>query len=735
MVSGSTILPAQSATLRGRVIDPGGVALANASVEVVGTLLRTTTRSNGSFDVVLPAKSWLLRIRQIGFLPESVAIAPPFDSVIVILAPHPIELKGVTVVGGNTPPMARTITASTVRQVPPLGEADIFRAIVLLPGVSQPNDLKGRIHLAGGTSDETGVELDGHPLQDPFHLLGVLGAFNVAALDRADVMIHHLPIETDGRLSGLIALQSRKSSTPKREAVVSLLSTSLTVLQPEAIGGADVLVSGRITYLDHLVGALGKRAKVNGDETPLLGYRDALLTVDRSFGNTTLSGIYFYTRDRRPFGGGTSYGWGEGLSGLRVTTRAGEWVFHSRASFNRASANLGSDPGPGPTTRQFVNLRHDWFSGESSVKRFEETWGWEAGVGLDARATDQAWTASPEGFFSPRAPRDYRASQTQQRTTGFLELTKTLSTMTAAALGVRVMRVAGKSFGSPRALLTTTFPHGARISFALSRRYQFDTELEEPAEGSGKQPLFLLSQPRKADVAAVSLERKLGDRGNWEIVSFYKRYRDRTSLRGNPRAFMDSAGVLPDSFPVFDRIPGRGHGATASFTHQFGSRSLVQGSYTFQRVSEQIEGTYFPTAWDAPHSVSVFATTPISRKWSFNVVSQWHSGPAATPVMARIFAPDPDLSPFLRPRYIPGSTNSGRLPDYRRVDIGVRRESKRGKTEIAFTAQVLNIFARRNALEYDWASAYCTGSSACKSAKPTRSGLPIIPSLGLEIRW
>jgi hypothetical protein len=42
--------------------------------------------------------------------------------------------------------------------------------------VSQPNDLKGRIHLAGGSSDETGVRLDGHPLQDPFHLLGLFGA-------------------------------------------------------------------------------------------------------------------------------------------------------------------------------------------------------------------------------------------------------------------------------------------------------------------------------------------------------------------------------------------------------------------------------------------------------------------------------------------------------------------------------------------------------------------------------
>jgi hypothetical protein len=131
----------------------------------------------------------------------------------------------------------------------------------------------------------------------------------------------------------------------------------------------------------------------------------------------------------------------------------------------------------------------------------------------------------------------------------------------------------------------------------------------------------------------------------------------------------------------------------------------------------------------------MFGTTPISRFWTFNVVTQWHSGQATTPVSARIFVPDEEFSPFLRPRYLPSELNSGRLPDYRRVDIGVRRDWKRGKTEIAFSAQVLNVFARRNALEYDWASAYCYNSDACKSAKPARSGLPIIPSLGLEIRW
>jgi hypothetical protein len=546
-------------------------------------------------------------------------------------------------------------------------------------------------------------------------------------------MIDYVPIESQGRLSGLISLDTRKSSEPTREAVASLLSTSLTILQPRTIAGVDVLVSGRITYLDRLIEAISSNARNDDLASSVVGYRDALMTMDRPFGNSLLSGTLFHTRDRRPFGNGNDYAWGENLSGLRLTRLSGPWRFDSRASFDRATAYLGDDPGPSGV-QQFVKLKHDWTSAMASAERAATRWALKGGVSIDARAIEQVWTGSPEGFFTPHAPRAYRGSQSQQRAAGFLELTTSLGAVSAASVGIRNTWVAGTSFSAPSLLLTTPFQGGSTLSFALSRRYQFETELEEPVEGSGKQPVFLLSRPRIADVGAVSLRRESSG-GNWEVTSFYKQYKDRATLQGNPRALEDSLGMAVDSFPLFNRVPGHSYGATASITRQFGSRTLLQGSYTFQRVFERIDGHVAPAAWDAPHNLSLFLTTPLSAKWSFNVVSQWHSGAPTTPVLARIFAPDEELSPFLRPRYIPGPTNSGRLPDYRRVDIGVRRETKRGHTEIAFNAQVLNVFARRNALEYDWASAFCSGSSACRTPKASRAGLPIIPSLGIEIRW
>jgi len=358
---------------------------------------------------------------------------------------------------------------------------------------------------------------------------------------------------------------------------------------------------------------------------------------------------------------------------------------------------------------------------------------------VDAKSNSQEWIGSPSGFFSPRAPRKFSGSQSQTRQAVFGEASVAVVPGVMATVGARVVRLADRTFAAPRALLVTELPKDVRISLSLGRRHQFSTELEEPSEGSGKQPLFLLSEPRQADVAAVSVERNYGPRGAFQITAFGKRYENRTRLKDDLRSSIDSIGTAFPNFPEFDRVPGRGYGVAGSMRRDFGARSLIQGSYTFQRITELAGGRYSPTAWDSPHALNIFGTTPLSRYWTLNVATQWRSGAATTPVAARVFAPgiggDPLVTPFLDSRYIKGDLNSDNLSAYRRIDVGVRREWKRGKTEIAFAAQALNILARPNSLETDWASFYCVNAGECKEVKPARKGLPIIPSFGLEVKW
>ncbi|HMF99655.1 MAG TPA: hypothetical protein VK560_00275, partial [Gemmatimonadaceae bacterium] len=546
---------------------------------------------------------------------------------------------------------------------------------------------------------------------------------------RADVLIHHVPIDADGRLSGIISLESRRSAVPVTEAVLGVLSSGATTARPEAFGGVTILASARVTYLDKFIKLLGHRT-FGGDDITLLGYHDFLLRADKAWTIGNLEAIAFNTNDHMASSGSPFvYSWGETLWGVKGARTMGAWRLNVRASLNRARSDLAPLP---PRSTQQVHLRSDWTSGELSLSRASDVWMSTFGLELDARRTNQLWAGSPGGFFTPRAPGGFEGRQQQTLPALFGEFSRALAASLSGTAGVHVTRAHGERFLAPRALLEWTFLGNHKVAFSAERRHQFDTELEEPSEGSGRQPLFLLSRPRVADVAAIALSNRAEKGGEWQIVSFAKRYKDRTSLVGDHRLEQNAD---PATFPEFQRIPGYSVGVTGTITRRLGARSLVQTAYTYQRTRERLDGVYTATEWDAPHALNIFVTVPVSTRWSFNVLSQLHSGAATTPVGVRVFAPDPTNQLFLPSRYVPGLRNSAHLAPYRRTDIGLRREWKRGKADLAFSFQAINVLAQTNALEYDWASFFCAEAGKCAVAKPARSGLPILPSIGFEIRW
>lgn len=732
--------------LRGRVIDAAGNPLAGAVVEVLGSYRSVLTRADGGFKLRLPSAGEVrIRASRIGYTPQVIVLAvgdvAPSDSLVIRLAPDPVALRGISVEAPRAPPLAHTVTRATVRQVPPLAEPDVFRGVVLLPGVSQPNDLKGRIHLAGGSSDETGVRLDGHPLQDPFHLLGLFGAFNTAALERADVLIHHLPASQGGRLSGVIDLETRRvGAEPEYEGVLSLLSSSITASRPAGIGGVDVLAAGRITYLDRVLPRFV-------DDAPRLGFYDALVRLGRSWEpGWRAEAVVFTTRDHfedEELAGLLGYEpltWGESLVGLRAERRGVPWSLSARASFNRASIHLDErnlDPPAGRANH--VDSRRDWLSGAVGVAYAAHRWRLDVGAGVDRRVNRQAWTARGliDEIFSPNTPAEYAGEESLTLLSLFGEGAAELGSGWSAALGARVWSAGGVHV-APRVRLGLRVSDALALEIALNRRHQWDAQLEEPVEGSVTAPLFLLEEPRIADVAALSArlepdELAFGARGAFHIQAFWKEYRERPILPERPSGEGRPETAGPD-FPAFDRIRGRGAGAMLSGRLAFPGGALVQGSYTFQRVFEEIAGREYPTAWDVPHTLVLFGSVPVGARWMLNAAYHAYTGRATTPVVARVFAPVDGNFNRINARYILGERNSIRVPPYHRLDLSVRREGRLWGADVTVFFQVLNLLFRENAIDYDWLQ-YFRGVSSGHRSGAGRSGLPILPSIGVEARW
>jgi hypothetical protein len=727
----------------GRVLDRAELPLAGAVVEVVGTRWSAVTAADGRFQLRLGPGAWQIRATRIGYLADTASVVvgdAGVPEMTLRLTPSPIALSGLTVEGARAPTMARTVTTETVRQVPPLGEPDVFRALVLLPGVQQPNDLKGRIHLAGGASDETGVRLDGHPLQDPFHLLGLMGAFNVAALERADVLIHYIPPAMDGRLSGVIDLETRRpTGVAAGETVVSALSASTTIVRGLPALGVDVLASGRVTYLDKVVELLFPEARIGGDEIPLLGFHDAIVRVGRTWGGGwRTEALGFTTRDllrttaEELAAGYQPLTWGETLAGFR-TTRSGErWGSSMRISTNQSRIRMEA----GEMRPDFVHSSRRHASAAFDVSRQGERWQASAGASTEQRRFAQRWLTG--GFvheiFSPNTPVEYEGTEDQSEHAVYGELERDLGGRLTATLGGRATRIDGRWHPAPRGVLALTLNDGLRMEAAYGRRLQFDAELEEPIEGNITPPRFLINRPRVADVAAISAQWRGGGgmadgSGFLRVEGYWKRYSDRTLLRERERW-----NAPPPTFPDFVRITGSSTGTSLSGQWNWGESRLVQGSYSYQRVRERVDGRDYPTAWDAPHDLSLFATTPVTRGWTVNAAYAGRSGRATTPVEARVFVPSEELQNWMRIRYIRGDRNSVRIPPYHRLDVGGRRTWNARGAEWTLFAQVLNVLFRDNPIDFDWYD-YFQGLVEPGTVRPGRPGLPIVPSLGVEVKW
>ncbi|MEO7996864.1 MAG: TonB-dependent receptor [Gemmatimonadaceae bacterium] len=745
----------------GRVLNESGARVADANVEVEGTALRVTTRKDGTFELPLQAGDFRLLVRRIGFTRAAVAVHITVgesrrDTLTVRLATAPTELRSIVVSQQQQAPMSATITTETIRQAPPLAEPDVFRLLVLLPAVSQPNDLLSRVHFAGGASDEHAITLDGHPLQSPFHVNSVLGAFNVAALDRADVLMHFLPSAQDGHLSGEIALMTKHPEIERsRELVVSLASASATLTQPSIVG-FDVLVSARASYLDKLLHQYSQRVGTS-DDTQLPGFRDLLLRVDRDWKqNWTSSIVSFSTRDAWPVTVNATHAgepkWGENLLGLKLVFRGNNWEWSGNLStdntFASRAASISEVETADSLRRNQVQVTQRWRTGSLTGQYTSRNWRSSFGASIAARDHRHQWSGQGVfGLFRSAVPSTFDA-RVQQNVVGlFGETSYVPGIRWRTTVGAHMSTVAGNTFVAPRFLVSLTPATVLQIDLSLNRRYQFDAIASEPDAGSITQPVFLLNMPRRADVMALSAEwrpkpKTRGLQFTANFSAYVRKYRNQTirdTLLRAPSSLSNttvaSATSDVDQGSLFLRASGTIVGATATTDVRIPNGIAFRASYTRQRARQALNGIALPVAWDAPHQLSAFASLPLRTRLSLTTTAQMHSGPAATPVNLRLLAPSADGR--FHPVFFYGDPLTSRTPGYSRVDVGMRYGWHALNAAWVLSLQAINVFAKTNGLDYDVGQyALCVNSTfKCEYDGARKRSLPVLPSIGLEVKW
>jgi ferric enterobactin receptor len=219
------VQPASSQTrlVFGKIIDKKNTTpIPDAIVSISSQDAAVSSDENGEFKINIPsAFACTLVVAKNGYgklyFPVEVNATTDFFE-IALSRSSLIELQDMDVNANRVEvkPMIKTsekisqvkMSPELVAKLPNVGQADLFRSLQLLPGVSSANEASSGLYIRGGTPDQTLIVLDHMPIYYVDHFYGFFSAFNPRAIDEVTLYKGGFGSQFGGRLSSVVEMSS-----------------------------------------------------------------------------------------------------------------------------------------------------------------------------------------------------------------------------------------------------------------------------------------------------------------------------------------------------------------------------------------------------------------------------------------------------------------------------------------------------------------------------------------------
>jgi hypothetical protein len=144
-----------------------------------------------------------------------------------------------------------------INKLPSIGEPDIAQYLQVLPGVVFTGDQGGQLYIRGGLPVQNKVLLDGLIVYNPFHSIGLFSVFDNDILKNADVYSAGFGAEYGGRTSSIMDITTRDGNKKRHSGKVSMstFGAKLTAegpirkLKEEQNTSASYIFSAKHSYL------------------------------------------------------------------------------------------------------------------------------------------------------------------------------------------------------------------------------------------------------------------------------------------------------------------------------------------------------------------------------------------------------------------------------------------------------------------------------------------------------
>ena len=269
--------PAKRHTISGYIEDAStGEALIGATVYSQAHQKGTLSNEYGFFSLTLPAGETQLTYSYLGAQAKRQSLALQKNAHLRVALDRSILLSEVIVTPTDSAKLslAMPIAAEHIRmehlQVQPDvgGETDLIRSAQLMPGVQSGADGWGGLYVRGGNADQNLMLLDGVPVYNVSHLLGLFSIYNTDAIRSARLLKGHFPARFGNRISSVFDVRTREGNQKAwtGSAALGLISGTATIEGPIAKKKGAVLLSYRRTHSNFLLDAVNQKAFMNAEQ-------------------------------------------------------------------------------------------------------------------------------------------------------------------------------------------------------------------------------------------------------------------------------------------------------------------------------------------------------------------------------------------------------------------------------------------------------------------------------------
>lgn len=711
-----------------------GEELIGSTVAVPALATGVSTNVYGYYALSLPAGKYTIRYSYLGYVDISKEIDLSADVQMNIELKEMVnELETVVVTGEAANKNVESVEMSinkidskTIKKIPALlGEADVIKSVLLLPGVSTVGEGSTGFNVRGGGIDQNLVLLDEAPVYNSSHLFGFFSVFNPDAVKNVSLIKGGIAPEYGGRLSSILDIRMKEGNQKEftGSGGVGLIFSRLSLEGPIKKDKASFLIAGRRSYADVLA-----KPFLNEDISGSKFYfYDLTAKVNWSMNEKNrfyLSGYF----GRDVFGSGFLFNYGN-------ATATARWnhIFNDRLFMNVTGFYSDYDYGFGvdeenddddfeykssivsysvkPDFTYYLDNKNTIrFGGQSIYYDFKPA---EATFSSGGRSND---ISQPEKY----AIENGLYIQNEQKVGARVKLLYGLRWSHFSYLGKGEKQIYNDTVPGIRKTLISSEPYDQYESIAsynnFEPRISINYSLDEVSSVKASynrmsQYLHLISntvastpvdlwlpttnnlKPQLADQIAVGYFRNFKNNAYEASAEvFVKDFQNQVD-------YIDNADIFFNDKLEGDLLSGDGRAIGLELFVKKNQGALTGWiSYTLSRSERQVEGInkdkWYPTRFDRLHNLSVVSAYQLNEKWGFSANFVYSTGTPATFPTNRY-----EIQGIVVPHNYDQSRNNYRIPAYHRLDISATLTPKKNKErrwQGEWVFSVYNVYNRRN---------------------------------------